>query len=210
MRDDASGIFRSREIKAMSSNARPEPVESSTNRTVKFVVTGPGVYSRRWPKSVLRKAVPEAHILRSGFPSVFILEAEGDLTHLAQTINRKCSENIGHTTAVLYEVESRLDPVKEAVVRAGIEQIGKDEKFCFRLHKRGSHFLEQNSCDLEREIGGAVWQALEQKYGKRPAVDLKKPDVTLVGEVLGPKTAIGFCRKDWAEKKSDVSGKAAG
>jgi tRNA(Ser,Leu) C12 N-acetylase TAN1 len=101
---------------------------------------------------------------------------------------------------VLYEVESKLDPVKEAAVKTGIEQIGESEKFCFRLHKRGSHHLEHDSCDLEREIGGAVWRALEQKYAKRPAVDLENPDVTIVAEVFGPKTAIGFCRKDWAEE----------
>jgi tRNA(Ser,Leu) C12 N-acetylase TAN1 len=116
---------------------------------------------------------------------------------LARSVLQKCSESIGHVTAVLAEVESRLESIKEAAVRIGTEQIAGDEKFCFRLNKRGSHHLEETTCDLEREIGGAIWQALEQKHGKRPVVDLGDPDITIIAEVMGANTAIGVLRKAW-------------
>jgi tRNA(Ser,Leu) C12 N-acetylase TAN1 len=55
----------------------------------------------------------------------------------------------------------------------------------------------EDTCKLEREIGGAIWQALEQKQGKRPVVDLDDPDITIIAEVMGPNTAIGILRKAW-------------
>ena len=46
-----------------------------------------------------------------------------------------------------------------------------------------------------------MWRALEQKYGKKPSVDLEDPDVAVVAEVLGPWTAIGISKKAWKEMK---------
>jgi tRNA(Ser,Leu) C12 N-acetylase TAN1 len=128
------------------------------------------------------------------------LETEGDVFELAKLIFRECSQPIGHATAVLAEVESRLDPIKEAAVRIGREEIGRGESFCFRLHKRGTHYLEQDTATIEREIGGAIWTALEEKYGTKPSVKLKNSDVAIMAEVLGPITAVGIFRKAWREQ----------
>jgi tRNA(Ser,Leu) C12 N-acetylase TAN1 len=168
-------------------------------RTAKLVVTGPGTYTVRRPRSVLKKAIPGAKVQRTGFPSVFLLEREGEAVQLAQEVIQKCSENIGHVTAVVAEVESKIEPIKEAAVRIAGEQIGKDEKFCFRLHKRGSHSLVGDTFEIEREIGAAIRQALKQKYGTEPAVDLDEPDITIIAELLGPKAAIGISRTSWTE-----------
>jgi tRNA(Ser,Leu) C12 N-acetylase TAN1 len=173
------------------------PLAGAELPTARLVVTGPGTYTVRRPRSVLKKAMPGARVQRTGFPSVFMLEAEGDALQIAQLLIRKCSENIGHVTAVLSEVESKLQPIKEAAVRIAGEQVGRDEKFCFRLHKRGSHSLVGNTFEIEREIGSAIWQALRQKYGTEPVVDLDEPDITVTAEVLGPDTAVGISRKDW-------------
>jgi len=127
------------------------------------------------------------------------LEAEGDVFELAKLICRQCSRLIGHVTAVLAEVESRFDPIKEVAVRIGREQIGAEESFCFRLHTRGAHYLEQDTMIVEREIGGAIWTALQEKHGAKPRVRLKNPDVTIVAEVLGPITAVGISRMAWHE-----------
>jgi tRNA(Ser,Leu) C12 N-acetylase TAN1 len=182
----------------MSGNSHSEtPLKSIDLGTAKLIVTGPGVKTARRPRSVLKKAVPGARIQRTGFSSVFILETEGAAPQVAKSVTQKCSGYIGHVTAVLAEVDSRIDAIKEAAVRIGSEQIGENEKFCFRLNKRGSHQLVEDTCKLEREIGGAIWQALEQKQGKRPVVDLDDPDITIIAEVMGPNTAIGILRKAW-------------
>lgn len=182
--------------KTATEEATPKGVEQ---RIAKLVVTGPGTYTGKRPRSVLKKAIPGAQIQRTGFPSVFILETEGDSVQIAQDVILKCSDNIGHVTVVLAEVESKLEPIKEAAVTIASERVRNDERFCFRLHKRGSHSLERNTFEIEREIGEAICQALQQKYGAEPEVDLDDPDITVVAEVLGPNTAMGISRKAWRE-----------
>jgi tRNA(Ser,Leu) C12 N-acetylase TAN1 len=103
-------------------------------------------------------------------------------------------------TAVLETVESKEEPIKRVAARIGSEHIGSEESFCFRLHKRGTHGLEQNSSKLEAEIGGAIWTALEQKHNKTPRVRLKDPDVMVIAEILGPIAAVGISRKVWREQ----------
>lgn len=171
--------------------------ESPSRGTAKLIVTSRELYAVRQTITALRTTVLGARIRRAGFRGIFTLEAEGDALELAKRVNQECSQNIGRATAVLAEVQSTLDPIREAAVKIGTEQIGEDEKFCFRLHKRGSHWLEQETPKLEYEIGGAIWVALQQKYGKKPNVDLKNPDITVVAEVLGPNTAVGILRKAW-------------
>jgi tRNA(Ser,Leu) C12 N-acetylase TAN1 len=165
----------------------------------KLIVTGRGPYSARQCKSLLKEAFPDARVRSAGFRFIFALEAEGDALELAGKVHRQCSESVGHVTAVLAEVESRIDPIREAAVKIGAEQIGESEKFCFRLHKRGSHWLEKDTSELEDETGQAIWTALKQKYGKDPAVDLDDPEITVTAEVLGPNTAVGISRKAWKE-----------
>lgn len=182
---------------ATSPAAAQVTLKSGERPIAKLVVTGPGTYTVRRPRSVLKKAMPGAQIKRTGFPSVFILEAEGDAAEIAQTVIQKCTDGIGHVTAVLAEVESKLQPIEETAVRIAVELVGKAEKFCFRLHKRGAHSLACETSEIERDVGGAIFQALEEKYGAEPAVDLDDPDITVVAEVLGPTAALGIRRKSW-------------
>ncbi|RPJ04437.1 MAG: hypothetical protein EHM36_10655 [Deltaproteobacteria bacterium] len=83
----------------------------------------------------------------------------------------------------------------------GFGQIGQDESFAFRIHKRGSHGLGEDTPALERDIGGAIWDTLHEKYGKGPKVNLRSPDVAVIAEVLGPTTAVGVARRLWHENE---------
>lgn len=163
----------------------------------KLIVTSRGLSNIRQTIAALKAVVPGARIRRTGFRGVSSLEADGDVFELAKKVNRECSANIGRATAVLMGVESRLEAIKEAAIKIGAENIGDGEKFCFRLYKRGSHWLEQETPKLEYEIGGAIWVAIQQKYKKEPKVDLKNPDVVVIAEVLGSNTAVGILRKAW-------------
>jgi tRNA(Ser,Leu) C12 N-acetylase TAN1 len=163
----------------------------------KLIVTSQDLYVAWQTVAALKAAAPGGRVRRAGFRGIFILEAEGDALELSKRINQECFQSIGRAVPLLVEVQSTLEAIKEAAVKIGAEQIGEDEKFCFRLHKRGSHWLEQETPKLEYEIGGAIWTALQQKYGKKPNVDLKNPDITVVAEVLGQNTAVGILRKAW-------------
>jgi tRNA(Ser,Leu) C12 N-acetylase TAN1 len=174
--------------------------EDIQHAIAKLIVTTTGLETARDTRFALRRALPMGRVRRTGLKGIFFLEAEGSVLEIAQLVCRECSERIGHLTAVLAEVESRFEPIKEAAVRIGREQIGPDDNFSFRLHKRGAHFLEQDTVTLEQEIGGAIWIALEEKYRFKPKVRLKNPDISVVAEVLGPITAIGIYRRAWREQ----------
>jgi tRNA(Ser,Leu) C12 N-acetylase TAN1 len=174
-------------------------VKDMRQETAKLIVTSAGLERARHTRRALKAVVPAGNVKRTGFKDIFALEAEGDVFELAKLICRECSQRIGHATAVLAEVESRFDPIKETAVRIGREQIGPEESFCFRLHKRGAHYLEQDTLTIEQEIGGAIWTALEEKHAAQPSVKLKNPDVAIVAEVLGPLTAVGVFRRAWRE-----------
>lgn len=163
----------------------------------KLVVTSRDLTTLKKTRSALRRAIPGASIRGVGLRAIVLVEAEGSALELAEKVNRECWSSIGRAVAVLSEVESSFNPVKEAAVKAGMEYIGQEESFCFRLHKRGSHGLVEDTPKLEYEIGGDIWEVLEKKYGKKPKVDLRNPDVAVIAEVLGPQTAVGVLRKNW-------------
>ena len=166
---------------------------------VKFIVTRRGLEPVRYLRFALRAAIPSARVRGTGFRGVLALEAGGEISELAKLICHECSQSVGHVTAVLATVESREEPIKDAAARIGAAQIGPEESFCFRLHKRGAHGLERDTSKLEQEIGGAIWTALEGKYNKKPKVSLKNPDIKVIAEILGPIVAVGISRRAWRE-----------
>src|SRR5574341_1787605 len=105
---------------------------------VKFVVTSRGLEPVRYLRSALWSTIHGARIRGTGFRGVLTLETGGEIAELAKLIWRDCSESIGHMTAVLATVESKEEPIKDAAARIGAEQIGSEESFCIRLHKRGA------------------------------------------------------------------------
>ncbi len=78
-----------------------------------------------------------------------------------------------------------------------VEHVEDGASFSFRVHKRGSHWLKTDTPELEREIGGAIDEALREAHGAKAEVDLEDPDVAIHAEVLGPATAVGIERRDW-------------
>lgn len=165
---------------------------------VKLIVTSRGLEPARYLRSALRRAVAGARVRSSGFRGIFALEGNGDPAELAQLVYGECAEQIGHVTAVLELVESSEELIRDAAARIGAAQIGPEESFAFRLHKRGDHGLGKDSATLEREIGAAIGRALEEKYHKLTRASLKNPDVTVNAEILGPATAVGITRKSWS------------
>jgi tRNA(Ser,Leu) C12 N-acetylase TAN1 len=166
---------------------------------IKLIVTSQGLEPARYLRSALRRAVPGARVRSSGFRGVFTLEGEGDPSELAQRVYDECSEKVGHVTAVLAIVKTDEELIRDAAARIGAAQIGSQESFCFRVHKRGLHGLEKDSATLEAEIGGAIWTVLEKKFNAKPKVRLKNPDVTVTAEILGPVAAVGITCKSWRE-----------
>ena len=169
----------------------------------KLVITSRGLEPARNLRFALRTAVPGARVRSAGIRGILTLEAAGEVSQLAGLVYDECSERIGHVTAIMSTVESSEEPIKEAAVQIGLAQIGPEETFSFRLHKRGAHGLERDTSTLEREIGGAIWTALKAKYDREPKVNLKVPDIAIVAEILGSTAAVGISRKAWRETNQD-------
>jgi tRNA(Ser,Leu) C12 N-acetylase TAN1 len=174
--------------------------EDARREIANLIVTNAGHEPARATQFALKTSIPIARVRKTGFKGIFSLEAAADVVELAKLVYRECRQHIGHVTAVVEEVESRIEPIKGAAVRVGQNQIDKEESFCFRIHKRGAHYLEQDTLTLEQEIGSAIWIALEEKHSARPRVRLKDPDIVIVAEVLGPMTAVGISRRSWRDQ----------
>ena len=160
-------------------------------------VTSRSLYSTGRTLHAVKTALPSAETRGAGFTGIFLVADRGDALELAQWLTRTCSEQVGRVMAVLACVPSTARSIREAAVTVGMEQIDEGQTFRFRLRKRGAHSLEQDTPVLEGEIGGAIWVALERKYGAKPRVNLKNADVTIAAEVLGPTTLVGIVKPAW-------------
>ena len=177
-----------------------------TTDMVTFIVTEQRVSDgpRLW--TALRKAIPDALIHATGFRDVTRLDAADEAGDIAQRITSACADCVGHLTLLVTETESTVDAIQQGAIAVSTKHVGRDDSFRFRLQKRGSHWLEPPTPELERTIGGAIWDALQNKYDEEPEVDLNHPDVTVRAEVLGPITGIGITRKAWLiDASPDVS-----
>ena len=166
--------------------------------STRLLVTARGLNAMRRTRRVIERALPASRVRASGFGGIVLVDADGDAVELAETVARRCAGRIGRVVAVTDEVESRDRAMRDVAVRASVENVGPDETFCFRIHKRGRHGFVDDTRELESEIGGAIWQALERAHGRPPHVDLEDPDVTVTAEVLGPSTVVGISRKRWS------------
>jgi tRNA(Ser,Leu) C12 N-acetylase TAN1 len=173
---------------------RPTP---TPERAAHVILTGRDVLSARQARRLLRRIARGGRTRATGFRSVFSLDAPGDAQDVARRISADLGEHFGHVTAVLKEVESREEAIRDAAVRIGEAQIGPDQTFCFRLHRRGSHWIGPDTRTTEREIGQAVADSVQAATGRRPQVDLEAPDVTILAEVIGPTTGVGVHRSAW-------------
>lgn len=165
----------------------------------RVIVTGRSALERRQTRRALRLAAPGSKVRGGGFTNVYVVEAPGDPLAVAERLTCECAAQIGHATAIITETASDLEHVQEAAAKVGLEHVGPGESFCFRLRKRGVHLLEAPTPELEVQIGGAIWLALQSRDGAPPRVDLEHPDVLVLAEVLGPVTAVGVSRKAWRE-----------
>jgi tRNA(Ser,Leu) C12 N-acetylase TAN1 len=163
------------------------------------VVTCRSLYGEHQTFISLQRLVEGIKVERTPFRAVLMVEHEMDALELAEIITRKCFFDIGRAVPVLVKTSSTLEDIREAAIKVALEHVGREESFCFRLHKRGSHSLEKPTPELEYEIGGSIHDALTEKHGKSPKVDLSNPDVTLVAEVLGSMALVGVIRKEWQD-----------
>ena len=139
-------------------------------------------------------------IKKTSFRSILIVDNDKiDSLELSKKIIEECYFDIGKAVPILEEVSSNFDDIKHCAVKVGLSHIPKGDSFSLRINKRGSHSLDKPTSDLESDIGGSIYDALEKKHNRTPRVNLNDPDVKVIVEILGPKSIIGIVRKEWLE-----------
>lgn len=200
-RDATQGTLchREPEREGQDATARSTAAEHGLDaEQARLVVTTRGFRERKaW--RALKSALAGAWLEGSRFRGVLLVEAEGDPLVLGERVVRDCREAVGHVTPVLKEVETDTTAIRDAAVEVAVAHVAAGRSFCFRIHRRGWKLPGKDAAALEGEIGGAVFDALARRHGVRPTVDLEHPDVAVVAEVLGRRTAVGIVPKAWRE-----------
>lgn len=164
----------------------------------KAIVTCRTLYGEFQTTLTLRKIIEGIKVAKTPFRAVLRVEHEEmEALELAEKITGECYYDIGRAVPVLAEVESSLEEIREAAVKVALAHIKEDTSFCLRINKRGAHALEKPTPELEYEVGGAIHDALMEKYTAKPKVDLSNPEVTVLVEVIGKESVVGIVRAEW-------------
>ena len=160
------------------------------------VVTLRTLHERRSVRAALRRAIPDARVRGSGFTGVLCVDVAGDPLAAAEQVVASCGSMVGRVTPVLTGLPSDRDALVRSAVTVAVDHVGPGQSFAFRIHKRGEHGYLQPTPSLEADVGAAIWQALAERDGTAPRVDLTTPDVLISAEVFGPTTLVGLVRPE--------------
>ncbi|UYZ39488.1 MAG: THUMP domain-containing protein [Candidatus Methanospirare jalkutatii] len=94
---------------------------------------------------------------------------------------------------------SNIVSVLKRKVERYIDEIEPSETFAVRVERRGMK-EKVSSREVEREVGGYLYDLIEKMHGRKPKVDLKKPDKLIIIEILGNKCGIGLITREMREK----------
>ena len=142
---------------------------------------------------------------RSGFRDVLVGYVEEIVEFLEDAEQRKypyLNRVIPIDDAFLASPEYLTDMLKKRVERY-IDEIEPGETFGFRVERRGMK-EDISSKKVEREVGGYFYDLVEKVYGRKPKVNLKKPDKLIAIEILGNRCGIGFITREMLEKYSVI------
>ncbi|MHC1610032.1 MAG: THUMP domain-containing protein [Candidatus Methanospirareceae archaeon] len=100
--------------------------------------------------------------------------------------------------------EHLIDTLKKRIEQY-IDEIEPGETFGFRVEWRGMREKGGiSSQKVEREVGGYLFDLLEKVHGRKPKVNLKKPDKLILIEIIGNRCGIGLLTREMREKYSVI------
>ena len=157
-------------------------------------------------KDLLEVLEEDGEFERSGFRDVVIGYVEEIVEFLEDAEQKKypyLSRVIPIDDAFFVSPEYLIDMLKKKVERY-IDEIEPGETFGFRVERRGMK-EEISSQKVEREVGGYFHDLVEKIHdGRKPKVNLKKPDKLIAIEIIGNRCGIGFITREMLEKYSVI------
>jgi len=150
---------------------------------------------------VLREVSDLGEFKETGFRDVLQGQVD-DLEAFLEELYKRQIMNVSRVIPVeeffRFKPENLLEILKEKV-RCLTDRIGEGESFCVRVERRGFKGAISSS-DLERNLGGYIWQLLKDKYGKPPRVDLTNPDKLISIQTIGGLCGITLIDRRLREK----------
>lgn len=163
------------------------------------------ISERDTEKELLEALEEDGEFERSGFRDVVIGNVEDIVEFLEDAERGKypyVSRVIPIDEAFYVSPENLIDVLKRRVERY-IDEIEPGETFGFRVERRGMK-EDISSQKVEREVGGYFYDLIEKIHGRKPKVNLKKPDKLIAVELLGNRCGIGFITLEMREKYSVI------
>lgn len=156
-------------------------------------------------KDLLEALEEDGEFERSGFRDVLVGYVEDIVEFLENAEQRKypyLNRVIPIDDAFFASPEYLTDMLKKRIERY-IDEIEPGETFGFRVERRGMK-EEISSQKVEREVGGYFFDLVEKVHGRKPKVNLSKPDKLIVIGIIGNRCGIGFITREMLEKYSVI------
>ncbi len=156
-------------------------------------------------KDLLEILEEDGEFERSGFRDVVVGYVEDIVEFLEDAEQRKyphLNRVIPIDDTFLISPEYLTDMLKKRVEQY-IDEIERGETFGFRVEQRGMK-EDISSQKVEREVGGYFYDLVEKVHGRKPKVNLNKPDKLIVIEIIGDRCGIGFITREMREKYSVI------
>jgi len=124
----------------------------------------------------------EAEALRTNFRGVILARTTLNPVEAAELLRRCPMAYVHSIVPFQVYVETSLQNIVDAALKLVHGKLKPDTTFAVRCRKRGR--LVKSNADVERAVGAAITRATGAK------VDLKKPQYTLLIEVVGELTGM--------------------
>lgn len=137
---------------------------------------------------------------RTRFRNTLLMEIDNLSKFLDEVKKRNCP-SLSKVIPILewFEGLTRLEERLKTIIEKYAHLISTDETFCIRVERRGMERVV-NTRELEINLGAHLVNLLENRYQRKPKVNLTDPDKLIKIETLGTRFGIGIIPREIREK----------
>jgi tRNA(Ser,Leu) C12 N-acetylase TAN1 len=158
-------------------------------------------------KDLLESLEEEGKFAPSGFHDAVIGSVE-DIAEFLEDVERKkypyVKRVIPVDVAFSVSPDNLIDKLKQRV-EGYLDEIEPGETFGFRVVRRGAkEGSSSQKKKIEREVGSYFFDLVEKVHGRKPKVNVKRPDKLIAIAILGNRCGIGLITREMLEKYSVI------
>jgi len=147
----------------------------------------------------------EGEFERTGFQNVLVGNVE-DIAGFLEDAEQRSYPDVNRVIPIdeFFAVtpENLIDEVKKRIERY-IDEIEPGETIGFRVERRGMK-EEISTQKVEREVSIYFYELLEKVHGRKPKLNLTRPEKLILIVILGNRCGLGFITREMREKFSII------